>query len=115
MNASPIPAEIAERAEILVDQFRHIEDDCEFVARILMALGQGEDVAGLTKQQAVVLTFTRSFIADSGFSPTYDEIAEGVGLSAKSRVCAIVDQLQERGFVRRLPGRARSITIVGRA
>lgn len=114
MSAPEIPAEIYERAEILMDQFRHIEDDRELIARVLMEVGQG-DVAGLTQQQAAVLSFTKAFIAERGFSPKYDEIAKGAGLRAKSRVCAIIDQLQDRGFVRRLPNRARSISIVGRA
>lgn len=113
-HPSDIPEDIYERADILCDQFRHIEDDRELIARVLMEVGRVA-ASGLTKKQATVLSFTKAFIDARGFSPNYVEIAEGAGLSNKSRVCAIIDQLEERGFVRRLPHRARSITVVGRA
>lgn len=116
MSEQPIPAEIFERAEILVDQFRHIEDDREFVARILMEVATPTaQVAGMTERQAAVLGFIRTFSDETGFSPSYQQIADGLGLRSKSRICEAVTQLEERGLLHRLPGRARSITIVGRA
>lgn len=118
MSEQPIPAEIFERAEILVDQFRHCEDDREFVARILMEVATPTaHVAGMTERQAGVLNFVRSFSAEHNYSPSYQQIADALGLRSKSRICEAVTQLEERGLLQRLPRRSRSlhINIVGRA
>lgn len=45
--------------------------------------------------------------------PSYDEIALHLGLKSKGRVCDIVNQLEQRGYVRRVPGKSRAIEIVG--
>jgi DNA-binding MarR family transcriptional regulator len=117
------PSDITEAAyewaDIFVDEHRHIEDDRELVARAYMLATQTPIRAGggLTHPQSKVLAFVAAFASDHGYSPTYAEIAEGIGLSAKTkgRIHAIVSQLEERGFVRRLRQHSRSITIVRRA
>lgn len=111
-----IPPNIYEWAEIFTDEHIHT-DDRELVARAFMA-GQASVIGtGLTQPQSKVLAFVASFTGEHGYSPTYREIAQGIGLSAKTRgrVHAIVGQLEERGFVRRLRQHARSISIIGRA
>jgi len=107
-----IPAEIWEQADILKDELRQYKDDLEYTARLIMWLKQQDRAAGLTQPQSTVLSFTKAFISERGFSPNYDEIAVGTGLRHKGRVCVIIDQLEERGLVRRLPRRARSISII---
>lgn len=121
MSAPEIPAEIYERAEILMDQFRHIEDDRELIARVLMEVGQGAHAEptrfGLTAQQIAALAFLEGQCAGRGRntpSPSLRELAGHLEVSL-SHAHSIVRALQERGFVRSLPGRARSISIVGRA
>lgn len=66
----------------------------------------------LTPPQSKALKFIRSFSLEHGYSPTYSEIAHGVGAKHKSRVHYIVKQLEERGAVRVLPNRKRAIEIV---
>jgi len=69
-------------------------------------------VGGLTAVQAETLGFIRAFIEDNGFSPTVREIKEAIGSNSTSRVFEIVHGLEERGAIRRLPYRARSIQLV---
>lgn len=107
-----IPESVWEWADIFCDEHRAIEDDREMVARAYMMASQRGPSAGLTQSQARVLDFASAFIAEHGYSPKYTEIAKGAGFVTKSRVCTIVGQLEERGFVKRLPHRARSLTIV---
>jgi len=108
-----ITPEAYEWAEIFMDAHRGVEDDRELLALAFMDLRPNS--AGLTQKQVAVINFIEGSISKHGFSPTYEEIAEGVGFRHKGRVCTIVDQLEERGLVRRLPHRARSIALVGRA
>lgn len=115
MSPNEIPPEIYERAEILMDQFRHIEDDRELIARVLMEVGQGASSAGLTEIQSDTLEFVTSFQDRHRYAPSYDEIAKAVGLASKSGAHRVIHQLVERGVISLLPHRARSLNIVGRA
>lgn len=114
---SDIPEHIYERADILCDQFRHIEDDRELIARVLMEVDREPRIArvGLTPMQSSVLAFVDEFQTERGYSPAYREIAEGVGLASKSGVHRIVHDLVARGAVQLMPGHGRSVAVVGRA
>lgn len=68
--------------------------------------------AGLTPVQADVLAVIRRLLNEKGYSPSYREIAEGVGLKSLGRVSRIVQDLEERGCIRRLPNHGRSIQII---
>lgn len=102
-----IPPAIWERAEILTDELRHIEDDRELVARILMA--EAPTPAGVTPKQAQALIFIGDFITAHGHSPTLAEIATGLGIATRSRAHQIVTALLQRGLVTSIPNAARSI------
>lgn len=106
-----IPEDIADRAAILMDELRHIEDDLEYTARIIMAVEAAGPV-GLSKKQANALAFIEGFIDDRGYSPTFEEISQGLGMSSRSGAHRVVQQLIERGAVRRMAGRAQTIVIV---
>lgn len=67
---------------------------------------------GLTRQQQIAFVFTADYIAANGRAPTLMEITRALGLSAKSNAHRLLCALEERGYVRRLPGRARAIEIV---
>lgn len=67
----------------------------------------------LTKQMRAVKDFIEDFmVVHDGMSPTFAEIAKGIGLKSKSGAHRLVTDLEERGHVRRLTYRARSIQIV---
>lgn len=68
----------------------------------------------MTPQQARALAYLRDFTAMNGYCPSLAEIGVHLGLrrTSKSNVKRIVDVLEERGFIRRLPNRARAIEVI---
>ena len=67
----------------------------------------------LTEKQARVKAFLIDYISrNNGLAPSFEETAEGVGISSKSGVHRIMQALIERGHVRTIPGRARAIQII---
>ena len=69
-------------------------------------------MSGITPAQHRALTFIRQYVAANGYSPTFREIAGGVGLKSSSEVHRLVHGLVERGSVKLLSRRARSIELV---
>lgn len=66
----------------------------------------------LTKKQLAVLDFLREFMDENGHSPSYREIMSGLGLSSVSAVAEHIDNLVEKGVIRKAPGEARSLEIL---
>ena len=70
----------------------------------------------LTPRQAELLAFLRDYAtAHRGVMPSYGEICAALGLRSKGRVSVLLDRLVERGHLRRLPGRARALELIGPA
>lgn len=67
----------------------------------------------LTACQRSVLTFIKGYIEKEGLAPSYTEIAAHMGVESKSSVHRVVRGLEERGHIRRMPNRSRSITLIG--
>lgn len=65
----------------------------------------------LTAKQRDLLEFLRACQKNS-HTPSYDEMKEYLGLASKSGVHRLVAALEERGFIHRLPNRARSISVL---
>ena len=68
----------------------------------------------LTAQQARLLAFIEAQ-ALHGVSPSYDEMCAHIELASKSSIHRLVIALEERGHIRRLPNRARTITVVAQS
>lgn len=68
--------------------------------------------AGLTRAQADVLSVIRRLLIEKGYSPSYREIADGARLKSYGHVARIIHDLEERGCIRRIPDRGRSIQII---
>ncbi len=67
----------------------------------------------LTKRQVDLLDFIAAYMAsEHGVSPTFEEMAAGIGVKSKSNIDRLVAGLCERGFLRRLKNRARSLEII---
>lgn len=66
----------------------------------------------LTPKQHELLTFIHERLADSGVSPSFEEMKDALALKSKSGVHRLISALEERGFIRRLPNRARALEIV---
>jgi SOS-response transcriptional repressor LexA len=65
-----------------------------------------------TKKQTTLLEFIRDFTAEHEYSPSYREIQSALGLRSVSAVAEHVNNCIERGFLRKIPGTARSLEIV---
>src|SRR5262249_16892899 len=66
----------------------------------------------LTRKQRELLQFIQERLADSGVSPSFDEMKEALGMKSKSGLHRLITGLEERGFIRRLPHRARALEIM---
>lgn len=66
----------------------------------------------LTRKQHELLLFIHQRLAQGGVSPSFDEMKEALGLRSKSGIHRLITGLEERGFIRRLPHRARALDIV---
>lgn len=68
---------------------------------------------GLTSKQAELLWFIKRYMRDSdGIAPSFQEMQAHVGLKSKSGIHACLNLLEERGHIRRLRYRARSIELL---
>ena len=63
----------------------------------------------LTRKQNELLMFINKRLNDGGVSPSFDEMKEALRLKSKSGIHRLITGLEERGFLRRLPHRARAL------
>jgi len=66
----------------------------------------------LTRKQYELLTFIHKRAQQDGVSPSFDEMKEALNLRSKSGIHRLITALEERGFIRRLPHRARAVEIL---
>jgi len=66
----------------------------------------------LTAKQRELLLFIDHRLKQDGISPSFDEMREALELKSKSGVHRLISALEERGFIRRLPNRARALEVV---
>src|SRR3954449_8921492 len=66
----------------------------------------------LTAKQRELLLFIDERLKQGGVSPSFDEMREALDLKSKSGVHRLISALEERGFIRRLPNRARALEVV---
>ncbi|MDE2562483.1 MAG: transcriptional repressor LexA [Sphingomonadales bacterium] len=66
----------------------------------------------LTRKQHELLTFIQARLEESGISPSFEEMKEALDLKSKSGVHRLISALEERGFIRRLPNRARALEVL---
>ena len=69
-------------------------------------------LAMLTQKQLELLTFLTNNLKKNGVAPSFDEMKDALALKSKSGIHRLVSALEERGFIRRLPNRARAIEII---
>jgi repressor LexA len=68
----------------------------------------------LTKKQHELLMFINHRLAHDRVSPSFEEMKEALGLKSKSGIHRLISGLEERGFIRRLPHRARALEVMKR-
>jgi len=66
----------------------------------------------LTRKQHELITFIQNRLEESGISPSFEEMKDALDLKSKSGVHRLISALEERGFIRRLPNRARALEVI---
>jgi len=66
----------------------------------------------LTRKQYELLRFINERLKESGVPPSFDEMKDALDLRSKSGIHRLITALEERGFIRRLPNRARAIEVI---
>lgn len=66
----------------------------------------------LTAKQKELLIYLNKIISDVGYCPSFEEMRDAMGLQSKSGIHRLITALEERGFIRKLPNRARAIEIL---
>lgn len=66
----------------------------------------------LTAKQHELIRFIQSRLEETGISPSFEEMKEALDLKSKSGVHRLISALEERGFLRRLPNRARALEVI---
>ena len=66
----------------------------------------------LTRKQHELICFINDRLAETGVSPSFEEMKEALDLKSKSGVHRLISALEERKFIRRLPNRARALEVL---
>ncbi len=66
----------------------------------------------LTRKQYELLLFIQERLKEAGVPPSFDEMKDALDLKSKSGIHRLIKALEERGFIRRLPNRARALEVV---
>src|SRR6476620_4056200 len=66
----------------------------------------------LTKKQSELLRFINERLKETGVPPSFDEMKDALDLRSKSGIHRLIMALEERGFIRRLPNRARALEVI---
>src|ERR671919_1008270 len=66
----------------------------------------------LTRKQHELLRFIHERLREAGVPPSFDEMKDALDLKSKSGIHRLITALEERGFIRRLPHRARALEVI---
>lgn len=66
----------------------------------------------MTKKQAELLQYIKNYINEYGYSPSYENMMQGVNLKSKSGIHRLVHALVKRNKIKQLPFTARSIEVM---
>ena len=66
----------------------------------------------LTRKQNELLRFIHERLKETGVPPSFDEMKDALDLRSKSGIHRLIMALEERGFIRRLPNRARALEVI---
>jgi len=96
--------------------FQEIMEKCSDLVFLLRFCPRSHHIFGkrfmLTHKQHELLLFIHQCVAESGIPPSFDEMKKAVDIASKSGVHRLIVALEERGFIRRLPNRARALEII---
>jgi repressor LexA len=70
------------------------------------------EIAMLTRKQHELLMYIHERMKETGIPPSFDEMKDALDLASKSGIHRLITALEERGFIRRLPNRARALEVL---
>lgn len=82
----------------------------QFCANGRVCIGKEQRV--LTAKQKELLLFIHSRLQEGAVSPSFEEMKDALGLKSKSGIHRLISGLEERGFIQRLPHRARALEVL---
>jgi repressor LexA len=85
---------------------------CFLAGTTLARPGTGGRNKMLTRKQFELLRFVHERLKETGVPPSFDEMKDALDLRSKSGIHRLITALEERGFIRRLPNRARAIEVI---
>lgn len=71
-------------------------------------------MTGMTPKQAKLLSFIKAYIAEKGYPPSFDEMAEGISVKSRGNINRYLNELEHRGVITRVAGHSRSIKVIDR-
>src|SRR3974377_2315380 len=83
-----------------------------FLARTRSGVRPRRERKMLTRKQFELLRFIHERLTEAGAPPSFDEMKDALDLRSKSGIHRLITALEERGFIRRLPNRARAIEVI---
>jgi len=66
----------------------------------------------LTEKQQNLLSYIEAFLEDHGRPPSFEQMMEAMGLKSKSNIHRLIGALEERGYIKRLPNKARALEVL---
>lgn len=69
----------------------------------------------ITKNEKETLLYIDGFIKSNGYPPTIREICEGVGITSSASGYARVMSLEKKGYIKRVPSKTRTLTVLNGA
>src|SRR6201991_105353 len=84
----------------------------EHIVSVLYLFHISGSMAMLTRKQQELLLFIHERMKESGVPPSFDEMKDALDLASKSGIHRLITALEERGFIRRLPNRARALEVI---
>ena len=66
----------------------------------------------LTEKQYKLLMYINKVLKETGCSPSFEEMKQAVNLKSKSGIHALIEALEERGFIKKLPHKARALEVI---
>jgi len=84
----------------------------EQIVFVLVLFDSYKGHAMLTRKQHELLLFIHERMKEDGIPPSFDEMKDALDLASKSGIHRLITALEERGFIRRLPNRARALEVL---
>jgi len=66
----------------------------------------------LTEKQYKLLMYINKVLKETGCCPSFEEMKQAVGLKSKSGIHALIEALEERNFIKKLPHKARALEVI---